>query len=88
MNVHKTKPEGIAALQWDGTPAGAIAIIGEVLQRGGTARYICSNRARCEEFDGDTPHAIEIGTPGGMALATLGDWVSFQATGDPQGAPA
>lgn len=72
----RKKPVDIVAVKWDGTREGATRIIHWVLANGGTARYVCVDPVRCEEFDGDCPHRIAIDTiDPSTAFADLNDWI-------------
>ena len=72
---YRKKPVEIDAMQWDGTAEGSTPIIEWIRGHGGTAGYMCSDRVRCTETDGDCPHTIQISTLEGAMLANLGDWV-------------
>jgi len=65
----------VQAMRWNGTAAGASPIIGWLLDNNVTARYVCSDPARCSEFNGDCPHWIHVDTPEGVAVVSLGDEV-------------
>ena len=75
MPKFRKKPVEIEAFQWDGTGEGATPLINWMLTNDTTARFICSNPDRCAEYDGDTPHTIQIRTLEGDMTASLGDWI-------------
>jgi hypothetical protein len=75
MPKFRKKPVVIEAMQWDGTAAGATPVVDWILDHGGTAVYACSDPARCEGTDGDTPHWIRIHTLEGVMRAGLRDWI-------------
>lgn len=75
MPKFKKRPVEVEARQWDGTANNARELIDWILNEGGTARYICSNTARCIEFDGDTPHTIAIDTHEGIMTTGINDYI-------------
>lgn len=82
MPKFRKKPVEIEARQWDGTGEAAIPIIDWILSNGGSATYECSNRERCVQLNGDTPHFIAIRTLEGTMRATLSDWIICGVQGE------
>jgi hypothetical protein len=82
MPRFRKRPVEVEAVQWDGTAGGATPIIDWVLNGGGTATFACSDPNRCADFDGDTPHSIEIRTLEGTMRADLGDWIIKGVNGE------
>jgi hypothetical protein len=70
----RKKPIEIDAMQWDGSPPGAVAVINWVLHGGGTARYHHAEPPE-KSWDEEAPAFIAIDTLEGTMRATAGYWV-------------
>ena len=64
----RKKGSEVEAIHWDGSPAGATAVIDWVLANDGTARY-------------HEPPALNIDIPGGWLTAVPGDWITRELGG-------
>ena len=64
----RKKGSAVEAIHWDGSPAGATAVIDWVLANDGTACY-------------HEPPALNIDIPGGWLTAVPGDWITRELGG-------
>lgn len=63
---YRKLPVEVEAMQFDGTPESATAIINWVLSHGGRARWVCVD----SPCFGDAPHVLQIDTLEGTMTAT------------------